>query len=129
APRADGDLAQARADRRDGHARPRRGDHAVGPRRRAVVAAEPRAARRTDRHPASARRVHASRERTLPCAFQADLERAGTAVPRGRLMTPGSHDAYLAAERRAASRRRIRITGWQIGILAALLGAWELLTR
>ncbi|HRO58195.1 MAG TPA: ABC transporter permease subunit, partial [Burkholderiaceae bacterium] len=44
-------------------------------------------------------------------------------------MTPASHDAYLAAERRAASRRRLRITGWQIGILAMLLGAWELLTR
>jgi NitT/TauT family transport system permease protein len=42
---------------------------------------------------------------------------------------PQSHEEYLAAERRATTRRRASITAWQIGILAVLLGAWELLTR
>lgn len=36
---------------------------------------------------------------------------------------------YLEQMRRAATRRRIRITAWQIGLLAIFLGAWELLTR
>jgi NitT/TauT family transport system permease protein len=40
-----------------------------------------------------------------------------------------SHAEFLQETRRAAGRRRVRITGLQIGILAALLGAWEVLTR
>jgi len=40
-----------------------------------------------------------------------------------------SHAEYLEETRRAAGRRRVRVTGWQIGILAVLLGAWETLTR
>lgn len=39
------------------------------------------------------------------------------------------HAAFLAAERQAARRRRTRISLWQLGILAVLLGGWELLTR
>jgi NitT/TauT family transport system permease protein len=40
-----------------------------------------------------------------------------------------SHAEYLEESRRESTRRRIRITGWQIGLLALLLGAWETLTR
>ncbi len=40
-----------------------------------------------------------------------------------------SHAEYLEDSRKEATRRRIRITGWQIGLLAVLLGAWETLTR
>ena len=40
-----------------------------------------------------------------------------------------SHAEYLEETRRAAKRRRLRITVWQAGILALLLGAWEILTR
>ena len=40
-----------------------------------------------------------------------------------------SHAEYLEQTRRAERRRRMRITLWQIGILAALLTAWETLTR
>ncbi len=43
--------------------------------------------------------------------------------------SPLSHADYLAETRRHDRRRRWRITGWQIGILAALLVAWETLTR
>jgi sulfonate transport system permease protein len=42
---------------------------------------------------------------------------------------PLSHAEYLAQTRRADRQRRMRITFWQIGILAVLLGAWETLTR
>lgn len=42
---------------------------------------------------------------------------------------PLSHEQYLAQTVRAARQRRMRITLWQIGILALLLGAWETLTR
>ncbi|NYT84154.1 ABC transporter permease [Pollutimonas harenae] len=37
--------------------------------------------------------------------------------------------AYQAQQRKTAARRRLRITAWQIAILAVILGAWELLTR
>ena len=40
-----------------------------------------------------------------------------------------SHEEYLEQTRRAATRRRIRVSAWQIGILAVLLGGWEILTR
>ncbi len=40
-----------------------------------------------------------------------------------------SHEEYLQETRRAASRRRIRVSIWQLAILAVLLGGWELLTR
>ncbi|MFM8547348.1 MAG: ABC transporter permease [Betaproteobacteria bacterium] len=43
--------------------------------------------------------------------------------------SPLSHADYLAETRRHDRRRRWRITGWQIGILAALLVAWETRTR
>jgi len=42
---------------------------------------------------------------------------------------PETHAEYLVETRRLARRRRFRITLWQLGILAALLGIWELLTR
>jgi len=42
---------------------------------------------------------------------------------------PESHAEYLVETRRAARQRRIRITLWQVAILAFLLGIWELLTR
>jgi len=42
---------------------------------------------------------------------------------------PISHKEYLALRRRAARRRRLRVTIWQIALLAVLLGAWEFLTR
>ncbi|MCC6867454.1 MAG: ABC transporter permease [Burkholderiales bacterium] len=42
---------------------------------------------------------------------------------------PQDHAEFLAAERREARQRRLRITLWQVGILAFLLGSWELLTR
>lgn len=40
-----------------------------------------------------------------------------------------SHQEYLEETRRAATRRRARITAWQVAILAVLLGGWEILTR
>ena len=40
-----------------------------------------------------------------------------------------SHEEYLEQTRRAATRRRIRVSAGQIGILAVLLGGWEILTR
>ncbi len=42
---------------------------------------------------------------------------------------PGSHAEHLARTRRLARRRRLRITLWQVAILAVLLGGWEVLTR
>jgi NitT/TauT family transport system permease protein len=45
------------------------------------------------------------------------------------LSLPLSHEEYLAQTRRAERKRRVRITIWQVGILAALLIAWETLTR
>lgn len=36
---------------------------------------------------------------------------------------------YHAQVRRASTRRRVRISLWQVGILAVILGAWEVLTR
>ncbi len=42
---------------------------------------------------------------------------------------PVAHGDYLAQTRRVARARRFRITLWQLAILAALLGTWELLTR
>src|SRR5690554_1670721 len=42
---------------------------------------------------------------------------------------PVGQAEYLAQIRRAAIRRRIRITFWQFGILAVILIAWEVLTR
>lgn len=42
---------------------------------------------------------------------------------------PLSHADYLAQTRRAERQRRVRITIWQVGILTALLVAWETLTR
>ncbi len=42
---------------------------------------------------------------------------------------PQGGDRHLAQARRAAARRRFRITLWQVGILAVILGAWEILTR
>jgi NitT/TauT family transport system permease protein len=42
---------------------------------------------------------------------------------------PVGQAEYLAQNRRAAIRRRIRITFWQIGILAVILIGWEVLTR
>lgn len=42
---------------------------------------------------------------------------------------PETHAEHLVETRRLARRRRFRITLWQLGILAALLGIWELLTR
>jgi NitT/TauT family transport system permease protein len=45
------------------------------------------------------------------------------------LSLPLSHEEYLAQTHRAARQRRVRITIWQIGILAVLLTAWETLTR
>ncbi len=42
---------------------------------------------------------------------------------------PVGQAEYLAQIRRAAIRRRIRITFWQIGILAVILIGWEVLTR
>lgn len=42
---------------------------------------------------------------------------------------PVGQAEYLAQNRRAAIRRRIRITLWQIGILAVILIGWEVLTR
>jgi NitT/TauT family transport system permease protein len=40
-----------------------------------------------------------------------------------------SHREYLDQTKRAAARRRIRVSAWQLGILAVLLGGWETLTR
>ncbi|OWT64026.1 ABC transporter permease [Candidimonas nitroreducens] len=40
-----------------------------------------------------------------------------------------SHAEYLARSRRAARTRRVRITAWQVVILAVIIGSWELLTR
>ena len=37
-----------------------------------------------------------------------------------------SHQEYLEETRRMATRRRIRISLWQVAILAVLLGSWEL---
>lgn len=37
--------------------------------------------------------------------------------------------AYQAMQRKVATRRRLRVSAWQIAILAVILGAWELLTR
>lgn len=42
---------------------------------------------------------------------------------------PETHAEYLVATRRAARQRRVRITVWQVALLAALLALWELLTR
>jgi NitT/TauT family transport system permease protein len=42
---------------------------------------------------------------------------------------PVGQAEYLAQNRRAAIRRRIHITFWQIGILAVILIGWEVLTR
>ncbi|WP_425330945.1 ABC transporter permease [Allopusillimonas ginsengisoli] len=42
---------------------------------------------------------------------------------------PEGQAMHLAEARRAAVRRRFRITLWQVGILAVILGAWEILTR
>jgi len=42
---------------------------------------------------------------------------------------PETHAEYLVATRRAARQRRLRITLWQVAILAFLLAIWELLTR
>lgn len=42
---------------------------------------------------------------------------------------PVGQAEYLAQIRRTAIRRRIRITFWQIGILAVILIGWEVLTR
>jgi NitT/TauT family transport system permease protein len=42
---------------------------------------------------------------------------------------PETHAEYLVATRRAARQRRVRITVWQVAILAVLLAIWELLTR
>src|SRR5690606_38000167 len=42
---------------------------------------------------------------------------------------PEGQAVHLAEARRAAVRRRFRITLWQVGILAVILGAWEILTR
>ncbi|OZI33808.1 ABC transporter permease [Bordetella genomosp. 5] len=40
-----------------------------------------------------------------------------------------SLQAQLRADRQQAARRRLRVTFWQLAILACLLGAWEGLTR
>jgi NitT/TauT family transport system permease protein len=45
------------------------------------------------------------------------------------LALPVSHAEYLAQTRRAERQRRVRITIWQVAILAVLLAAWETLTR
>lgn len=42
---------------------------------------------------------------------------------------PQTHAEYLAETRRVARQRRVRITLWQVAILAFLLAIWELLTR
>jgi NitT/TauT family transport system permease protein len=42
---------------------------------------------------------------------------------------PETHAEYLVETRRVARQRRIRITTWQLAILAFLLAIWELLTR
>ncbi|TAL84219.1 MAG: ABC transporter permease [Candidimonas sp.] len=42
---------------------------------------------------------------------------------------PTSHAEHLARTRRLARQRRLRITMWQIAILAVFLGGWEVLTR
>jgi NitT/TauT family transport system permease protein len=52
---------------------------------------------------------------------------ASAATPA--LSLPLSHAEYLAQTRRAESSRRVRITIWQVVILAVLLTAWETLTR
>lgn len=49
----------------------------------------------------------------------ADLSRSATM----------SLQAQLRADRQQAARRRLRVTFWQLAILACLLGAWEGLTR
>jgi len=51
------------------------------------------------------------------------------ATPSPTAGLPLNHAEYLAETRRTSRLRRVRITGWQIVILACLLGAWELLTR
>lgn len=40
-----------------------------------------------------------------------------------------SRSAYLAAQQRARTRYRVKVTLWQVAILAAILLAWETLTR
>lgn len=44
-------------------------------------------------------------------------------------LTAAALKAQLMQSRRAAARHRLRITGWQLLILAIILGAWEGLTR
>ena len=43
--------------------------------------------------------------------------------------TPASREEYLRRTRREAVARRSRITLWQLGILAVILGGWEIATR
>ncbi|KAA0892700.1 ABC transporter permease [Pusillimonas sp. ANT_WB101] len=43
--------------------------------------------------------------------------------------TPQGQADHLAQARKAATYRRFKITLWQAGILAVVLGAWEILTR
>lgn len=42
---------------------------------------------------------------------------------------PDSQSDFIARQRRVATARRIRITGWQILILTVILAGWETLTR